>query len=98
MFDDDEVLQKRPKEEQEGPRVLDELADMSGGRHFRLNSIDDLPKMAARLGEELRTQYVLAYTPANVDRDGKFRRVRLEINASDRLRVQYRHGYYAPAH
>jgi Ca-activated chloride channel family protein len=93
---DDADLQKRPKEEQEGPRVLDELAEMSGGRHYRIGDIDDLPEMAARLGEELRTRYVLAYSPANGVRDGKYRKVKVDVLRPGPLNVQYRRGYYAP--
>jgi Ca-activated chloride channel family protein len=90
---------KRPREEQEGPRLLDELTELTGGRNYRIDNLDDLPAISARIGTLLRTQYVIGYTPSNDDRDGRYRAVKLSVAGSGELplRVQYRTGYYAPA-
>ncbi len=97
---------KRPKEEQEGPRLLDELTELTGGRNYRVDNLNDLPDISDRIGRQLRSQYLIGYTPINDDRDGKYRRVTLALESAsgaalaagavDKLRVQYRTGYYAP--
>jgi Ca-activated chloride channel family protein len=102
IFDDAQegnASAKRPREEQEGPRLLDELTELTGGRNYRIDNLDDLPAISARIGAQLRNQYMIGYTPSNVDHDGKYRRVKLAVAGSGEtpLRVQYRTGYYAPA-
>ncbi len=90
---------KHSVEEQNGPKLLEELAEQSGGREYPVLSLDDLPSISARIGNQLRNQYLLGYTPTNSERDGKFRiisvRVTPQVKIPD-LRVYYRHGYYSP--
>lgn len=98
IFDPDESHRKSP-EERDGPRVLDALADESGGRHYPVADIDELPEIAARIGDELRNQYLVGYPSPAETRDGRFRRVKLTVvnyEVPAPLRVQYRRGYHAP--
>lgn len=84
-------------EEVAGPGVLTELTQVSGGTCFPLVRVTDLPEIAARISEQLRNQYVIAYSPAVSERDGKYRKVRLTVaGGASRYRVNYRKGYYAP--
>ena len=86
------------KEEVTGPRLLSELAEQTGGRAFSATDPSDLPNVAVRIGIELRNQYVLAYTPKNQNKDGKYRRVEVKVNSADgvsNLKVHWRLGYYA---
>ena len=82
-----------------GPRVLSEISEQTGGRALAASSLKDLPGIAARIGLELRNQYVLAYTPKNENRDGKYRKVQVKViqpPALPALKVRWRLGYYAP--
>jgi len=81
-----------------GPHVLDELTEESGGRHFRVTDINNLPEISTQIALDLRSQYVLGYSPTNDTRDGKYRRVNVTLAPAGgpRLRVDYRRGYYAP--
>ncbi|MEO8027973.1 MAG: VWA domain-containing protein [Bryobacteraceae bacterium] len=92
-------MNKVSPEEREGPRLLDELTEQSGGRHYPVSDLESLPEISAKIGTEMRTQYVLGYNPPVEARDGKFHRVnvRLAEPALPRLRVLYRRGYYAPS-
>ena len=78
-------------------RVLEDLADESGGRAYRVRNIQELPELAGRLSAEAHAQYILSYTPRNPRNDGKYRRVRVElirpVGASP-LRTSWRQGYY----
>jgi Ca-activated chloride channel homolog len=96
---DPELTAKHSEEERNGPRLLDELTEMTGGRHYPAPSLDDLPAISARIGRELRSQYLLGYYSTNPERDGKYRQVvvRLATPNARELRTYYRRGYYAPA-
>lgn len=90
----------RTAEELAGPGLLSELASMTGGRHFPVENLNDLPDIAAKIGIELRNQYVLGYTSKNQTRDGKYRRVTVKLNQPrglPPLKALYRQGYYAPS-
>ena len=86
------------REESNGPQLLDQLAELSGGRHFPVLNAGSLPDVSARIGQLLRNQYLLGYNPANASRDGRYRGVRLDLAAPPDagVHVQYRKGYYAP--
>jgi Ca-activated chloride channel family protein len=87
----------RSREEREGPRLLNDLAEQTGGRHYPVTSLDDLPTVCARIGEALRNQYLLGYTPANPERDGKYRSVKVLLDSPDpTVRIHNRLGYHAP--
>jgi Ca-activated chloride channel homolog len=99
IFDVLDSAKKRPAEEVKGPGLLSELAEMSGGRHYPIDDLNELPGISERIGTELRNQYVLGYSPANLERDGKYRKIKLDLAppaGMPALRTQYRHGYYAP--
>ena len=86
------------KEEVSGPRLLSELAEQTGGRAFSASDPSDLPNVAVRIGIELRNQYVLAYSPRNQKKDGKYRKVEVKVNKPagiSELKVHWRLGYYA---
>jgi Ca-activated chloride channel homolog len=86
--------------ELDGPRLLSELAEQTGGRALAATSDRELPTVASRIGVELRNQYVLAYTPTNHERDGKYRKLEIKIDqpaALPALKARWRLGYYAPS-
>jgi Ca-activated chloride channel homolog len=90
----------RTAEELAGPGLLTELAESTGGRQFAVENVNELPDVAAKIGIELRNQYVLGYTPANQTRDGKYRKVQVKLKQPrglPPLRAFYRLGYYAPS-
>lgn len=90
----------RTAEELSGPSLLNEIAEQTGGRHFPVENVNELPDVAAKIGVELRNQYVLGYAPTNISRDGKYRRVKVKVNRPrgfPQLRAYWRLGYYAPS-
>jgi VWFA-related protein len=90
----------RTPEEMGGPGLLSDLAEQTGGRHFAVENLADLPDIAAKIGLELRNQYVLGYSPKNAAKDGKYRKVEVKlvkIKDLPPLRARYRPGYVAPA-
>jgi len=98
IFDDD-ATPKRTREERNGPGLLEALSEETGGRHYRVDDLDQLASVAASISKDLRNEYLLGYTSANPERDGKYRRVKVNVDstAGPKLRTYYRRGYYTPA-
>lgn len=81
----------------EGDKVLAQLAEETGGRAFYPYRRDDLAQSFAKIGDELRSQYSLAYVPTNRVADGRFRSVQIKVRDKNKnLTVRSRKGYYAP--
>ena len=91
----------RTAEEMGGPGLLQEISEQTGGRAFGVENLGELPDIAAKIGLELRNQYILGYSPSNQERDGKYRKVKVTLvqpQGLPPLRAFWRLGYYAPTH
>jgi Ca-activated chloride channel family protein len=83
-----------------GPALLDAIAERSGGRHFAVADAGDFPDVTNKIDVELRNSYSLGYQPTTAQRDGTFRRVRVEVLPPMGIRyltAMTRTGYYAAA-
>jgi VWFA-related protein len=90
----------RTAEELNGPTLLSEIAEQTGGRAYPVENLNDLPDIAAKIGIELRNQYIIGYSSTNRERDGKYRRVKVRVmqpRGFPPLRAFWRLGYYAPS-
>jgi len=86
-------------EEREGPGLLSEISDVTGGRTFTIGNPNELADVATKIGIELRNQYVLGYRPNNPSKDGKWRKIKVKLNPPKGLpplHVYAKTGYYAP--
>lgn len=79
----------------EGDKVLQDLANETGGRPFYPYHVDDLDQSFQDIGEELRNQYSLAYNPSNHQLDGRYHKIKIEIPGEKGYQVRARRGYYA---
>jgi Ca-activated chloride channel family protein len=84
----------RKFEKGEGDRVLEQLAAETGGRAFFPYWVDDLGQSFLDIGDELRHQYALAYSPAGRIPDGKYHTIRIQVDRKDVI-VRARKGYYS---
>lgn len=78
--------------------VLKKVSERTGGRAFFPRDEEDLRAAFGQIQEELRSQYLVAYSPTNKNRDGSFRRVLVEVVTPElrkNLRLTYRQGYFA---
>lgn len=90
----------RTPEEAAGQGLLTDIAEVTGGRQYPVDNVNELPDIAAKIGVELRNQYVLGYRPQNQERDGKYRKVQVKLiqpRGLPTLRPFYKLGYYAPS-
>ena len=78
-----------------GDKVLEQLADATGGRAFFPFKMKDITHSFAAIEDELRSQYIVSYKPADFDADGRYRSIQISSLKKD-LQVRARQGYYAP--
>lgn len=79
-----------------GDKVLERLADATGGRAFFPFKIQDVANAFSEIQDELRSQYLLAYKPADLKPDGRYRSIDIVAENHKALRVRARKGYFAP--
>ncbi|MBA2734581.1 MAG: VWA domain-containing protein [Acidobacteria bacterium] len=75
---------------------LAEIAEKSGGRLHRADTLGSLPVAFKQIADELRTQYSLGYYPPNQERDGKYRKIKVKTSRKD-VAVRARPGYRTPS-
>jgi Ca-activated chloride channel family protein len=87
-------------EEINGPTMLNDITEVTGGRMFTISNPNELADVATKIGIELRNQYVLGYRPTNMTRDGRWRKIKVKLippKGLPHLNVFAKTGYYAPA-
>jgi Ca-activated chloride channel family protein len=81
-------------QENQWPRMLEELAEKTGGLHFHVRNDAEAKEAAVKAGQALRNEYVIGYRPPEAGYTGKWHRVRVKLHAKD-ANVYARDGYYA---
>jgi Ca-activated chloride channel family protein len=82
-----------------GRSEIQNIVGITGGRTFFPNNFNELDYYIDLVHAELRSQYVLGYQPTNTSHDGKWRRIRVALDAPKglpKLIIKAREGYYAP--
>jgi VWFA-related protein len=79
-----------------GDKILQQLADATGGRAFFPYNTKDITHSFAAIEDELRSQYIVSYRPADFTADGRYRSIEITALKKD-LQVRARQGYYAPS-
>jgi Ca-activated chloride channel homolog len=91
----------RTPEELNGPSLLSELTELTGGRAFDVANSNELADIATKVGMELRNQYILGYHPSNKTHDARWRKIKVKLRTPKGLpplTAYAKTGYYAPAH
>ena len=99
IFDPFEYRGRTP-EELNGPSLLNEMTELTGGRAFTVENLNDLPDIAAKIGMELRNQYILGYHPSHKARDARWRKIKIKLRTPKGLpplTAYAKTGYYAPS-
>ncbi len=77
-----------------GSGVLRHMSEETGGHMFEVDRKNSLENIFQQIQEEMRTQYLIGYTPTNPKKDGSYRKVDLRTKSKEQ-KVQVRKGYYA---
>ena len=80
-----------------GDRVLERIADTTGGRAFFPFQIRDVANAFSEIQDELRSQYAVSYKPADFKPDGRYRTIEIVAMDHKNFHVRSRRGYFAPA-
>jgi len=82
----------------QGQSILEEIAQVTGGKAFFPRSGAELEDATTRIALELRHQYSIGYVPTSLQRDGRWRKIRVRVNPPrglTNLTVRAKEGYYA---
>ncbi len=79
----------------EGDQILKDLADETGGRAFFPYHVDDLNQSFQDIGDELRNQYTITYSPSNFVANGRYHKIKIELPNHNGDQVRARRGYFA---
>jgi Ca-activated chloride channel family protein len=75
--------------------VLRRMSEETGGHAYFPHGPDDLLDDFRQIESEMRSQYLVAYSPSNGTRDGRFRRIEVRLTNRPDAQVIHRRGYYA---
>ena len=81
------------REAKKAQRAMDSLTKASGGAAYYPDSASEVETIADQVANDIRNQYVIAYSPANQELDGTYRTIK--VSAGARFTVRTRSGYYA---
>jgi Ca-activated chloride channel homolog len=76
--------------------VLETLSRQTGGHAYVPESYEELAAAFKQVEEELRSQYLVAYEPSRVNRDGAYREISITLPGRPDVKVFHRKGYFAP--
>jgi Ca-activated chloride channel homolog len=83
-----------------GRALLEELSELTGGRAFFPNSVNELEDICEKIAVELKNQYVIGYRSTNKAKDGKWRKLKVKVTPPKgtdvSLSVRAKQGYYGP--
>ncbi len=82
-----------------GRAVLEEMTEITGGKAYFPNSVYELEDICTKIAIELKNQYILGYSSSNMNRDGRWRKIKVRLNAPKglpSLSVRSKLGYFAP--
>ena len=82
--------------ETQGPELLNEIAEFTGGRAFAIDDLRRIAEAAASIAREIHDQYVIGYQPPTTADDGKYHRITVKVHrepAQPRLSLFHRDGY-----
>jgi Ca-activated chloride channel family protein len=77
-----------------GDKELQQLAERTGGRAFYTGDMLALERAFKKIGDELRSQYLLTYRP-DPPFDGSYRRIEVKVATGNKYKVNAKHGYTA---
>jgi Ca-activated chloride channel family protein len=84
-----------PGEARAAKRALKSLAEASGGLDYYPKNLAEVEKITPQVAKEIRSQYLLAYTPLNPALDGTYRKIEVKLTGFGKAAPRYRNGYYA---
>jgi Ca-activated chloride channel family protein len=78
---------------QQALKELERLAEVTGGRLFKLPNEAALPRVLEEIVADLRAQYVLGFSPDDSGTPGRLRKISVKVSGHGKVVVRHRVGY-----
>jgi Ca-activated chloride channel family protein len=89
------LSEEERREAKRATRALNAISEASGGASYYPKELGDVEKICQQVARDIRSQYIIQYSPTNSQLDGSFRQIKVVANAPNRPTVRTRSGYYA---
>jgi len=89
------LSEEEHREASRARRALNDLAEATGGKTFFPKAVEEVDAIAHLVAHDIRSQYIIEYSPANAAMDNTFRAIRITAKAPGNPTVRTRSGYYA---
>lgn len=89
------LAEEEHREASRARRALNDLAEATGGKTFFPQGVEEVDAIAHLVAHDIRSQYIIEYSPANAAMDNTFRAIRITAKAPGNPTVRTRSGYYA---
>jgi Ca-activated chloride channel family protein len=89
------LSEEERREARSAKRALNAIAEATGAQAYYPKELADVDRIAQQVAHDIRSQYIIAYSPTNSALDGSFRQVKVIADAPNRPVVRTRSGYYA---
>ena len=76
-------------------KALNDLAEATGGKTYFPKDVEEVDAIAHQVAKDIRSQYIIEYSPSNSKMDGTFRAIKVTAKAPGNPTVRTRSGYYA---
>ena len=83
------------REARRATRALNAIAEATGGKSYYPKELKDVDGVCQQVAHDIRSQYIITYSPTNSALDGSFRQIKLVVNAPNHPVARTRSGYYA---
>ncbi len=87
--------EEEPRAAHQAKRALETLAEATGASAFFAKDVGEVDRLARQVAQDIRSQYIVQYTPANQTMDGKFRGIKVAVKGPGGVTVRTRPGYWA---
>ena len=89
------LSEEEHREASRARRALNDLAEATGGKTFFPQGVEEVDAIAHLVAHDIRSQYIIEYSPSNAAMDNTFRAIRITAKAPGNPTVRTRSGYYA---
>ena len=89
------LAEEEHREASRARRALNDLAEATGGKTFFPQGVEEVDAIAHLVAHDIRSQYIIEYSPSNAAMDNTFRAIRITAKAPGNPTVRTRSGYYA---
>jgi VWFA-related protein len=89
------LAEEERREAKRATRALNAIAEATGGKSYYPKDMKDVDSVCQQVAHDIRSQYIIQYTPKNPALDGSFRTIKVIANGPNHPVVRTRSGYYA---